>query len=368
MGPTTAVPGAAEERLALNLGVRDWLVVALLTTALLAVLPNVPFRGRAPKVERDYRIPYALSSRYELYRRTTALFVLQYPTLLIGDSVVWGQCSLRDQTLSHHLNELVKQPRFANAGLDGMHPIVLAELLEHHAPAVQRKDVVVHFDPLWLMSDATPHPKSVEEAKQNRPGLVPRLAGDFTGGLKERLEAAASRAFRGSPLAAWAERIADTRMDFLAWSLDHPYESPLRAISAALPPSEDSSTMRRTAWSGQAASKLDVAWGDLATHAQWLAFERVLEILELRANRILVLIGPMNEHMMSEKMRAGYHEFRAAVERRLAARGTAFYTPPLLATDHFSDICHPTAAGYEELARAMLRERSDWLLRSEGPR
>lgn len=365
---TTTGEGPAGERVALNLSLRDWLVTALLVTALLAVMPHIPFRGRAPKVEPDYRIPYALSTRYDLYRRYTALCAKQFPTILVGDSVVWGQCALRTQTLAHHLNELTKQPRFADAGLDGMHPIVLAELLEHHAPALARKDVVVQFDPLWMMIDSDPTPKSVQQAMENRPGLVPRLAGDFSGRLKESLEIAVGRWFRRSPLAGWAERLADTRMDFLAWSLDHPYESPLKAISAALPPSEDSPTMRLGPWSGLPESKLDATWPDLTRHPQWTSFEHILTLLERRGNRVLVLLGPMNEHMMSDAMRNGYQGFRASVEARLAERGVPCFAPPPLRSEHYNDICHPTGAGYEELARALLKAQSAWLLRPEEPR
>ena len=64
---------SGEERLALHLSMRDWLVVAFLSTAMVAVAPAIRFRPRAPVVEKDYRIPFALSSRYEIYRRFTAL-------------------------------------------------------------------------------------------------------------------------------------------------------------------------------------------------------------------------------------------------------------------------------------------------------
>jgi hypothetical protein len=357
-----------EERLAINLSMRDWFVVALLSTALVAVAPAIRFRPRAPVVEKDYRIPFALSSRYEIYRRFTALSAAKFPTLLVGDSVVWGQCATRDQTLSHYLNELTKQPRFANAGLDGMHPIALSELIEHHAPAIERKNVILQLDPLWLMISGDPTPTSIASALFNRPGLVPRLAAGLSSSLKQAVASAASGLVRRSPLNGWAERFSDTRVDFLAWSLDHPYESPLRAISSALPPSEDSHGLRLTPWNQAESALIHCTWPDLDGHAQWQAFERLITLFELRANRVLVLVGPMNEEMMSPAMRSGYQALKQAIREKLSARGVAAYFPAPLKSGNYSDICHPLGAGYEELARELLRNQSSWLLGTVQPR
>src|SRR5438874_1948118 len=118
---------------------------------MVVVVPRIPVRPRVPIIERDYRIPFALTARYDIYRRFTKLSAAQFPTILLGDSVVWGQSVVRTETLAHYLNELTREPRFINAGLDGMHPIALAELIEHHAQDITRKDVILQLNPLWLM-------------------------------------------------------------------------------------------------------------------------------------------------------------------------------------------------------------------------
>lgn len=352
-------PGA--ERLALDLTPRDWRVVGLLVALLIGIAPAIPFRPAEPKIELDYRIPYALSSRYDLYRRYTSLAADQFPSLIVGDSVVWGQCSRRDQTLSHHLNELTKQPRFANAGLDGMHPIALAELLEYHAPAIAKKRVLLQFDPLWLIVK-NPSDKSRKNYLFNRPDLIPRLAARFKAPFKQAIAAAWSRLYSTGPLKDWTTRLADTRVDFLAWSLDHPYESPLKAISAALPPSEDSKYQVLVPWTRVENDLLRDFWGDPDTHPEWLAFERLIGLLESRDNKILVVLGPMNEHMMASVMRASYLSLRAKLAKRLEARGVATFTPSLLPSDTYADICHPLAPGYELMAKELLQRESAWLL------
>jgi hypothetical protein len=350
------------KRIALNLSLRDWLVVVLIVTVMIAVMPMIPFRPPTPVVDRDYRMPYALSSRYDIYRRFTALSAAQFPTILVGDSVVWGQFADRDQTLSHYLNELTHQPRYINAGLDAMHPIALHELLEYHAQAIQKKDIVLEMNPLWLMVARGSAAKEEIDPLANRPGLVPRLAVGPNGTYQEKIEAAVARALAGSPVDRCASRIADARLDFLAWSLDHPYESPHQAISAGLPPSEDSYTVRKIPWNGTEGAKLDYDWPVLEMNAQWQAFERILDLLQSRQNRVFVLVGPMNEHMMTDRMRAGYQELKQRIQEKITSRGLTCCVPTSLRSEHYSDICHPLAAGYEELARELLKSQSSWLL------
>jgi hypothetical protein len=359
--------GPETERIALKLSLREWLVVALLVLTLSALIPLIPFRPRTPLVDRDYRMPYALSNRYDLYRRFTNLSAAQFPTILVGDSVVWGQTSRRDATLAHHLNDLTRQRRYINAGLDGMHPIALAELIEHHAPAIQKKDVILQFNPLWLMTKS-PNQKLPGDPLINRPGLVPRLAADASGTIQERLEGAVAGLFRWSPFDWWGERIAETRMDFLAWSLDHPYESPMKAISSVLPPSEDTHTARMVPWQRTEMTKLDARWPELEKHGQWQAFERLIDLLEARQNRVMVLLGPMNEHMMSDRMRQEYLPVKRKIQEKIESRHILCFVAPPLRSEHYADICHPLGAGYEELARELLKSQSPWLLGVGQPR
>lgn len=354
------------ERSALELTLREWLVVGLLVTALLAAATTVPFRDSAPEIERDYRIPYALSTRYDLYRRFTTLATQQYPTVLVGDSVIWGQCARRQDTLAHHLNELVKQPRFLNAGLDGMHPVALAELLDYHAPGIANTRVILQFDPLWMMA-AGPALSHTRQALFNRPDLIPRLAAHITGPFKEAASLSWSHLTRNASIQEWGERLADARLDFLAWSLDHPYESPLRAITAALPPSEDSHPLRLLPWKPSSEARVESRWADLGS-AQWAAFLRILTLLRSRGNEVLVLVGPMNEHMMTPDTLSGYRDLKSAIVEALRAKGVPCFVPTVLPSNEYGDICHPLGAGYARLAREMLQKESVWLLARDDRR
>jgi hypothetical protein len=355
----------APERPALELTPREWVLAALLVAAALAAAVQLPLRKGAPAVDQNYRIPYALSTRYDLYRRFTTLAVGQYPTLIVGDSVVWGQCARRNETLAYHLNLLAREPRFVNAGLDGMHPVALAELLYYYTPAVVNTRVIVQFDPIWLMLHDASERKQALLA--NRSDLIPRLATHFTGLLPEAATRSWSRLLRSGPVKTWSDGLADARLDFLAWSLDHPYESPLRAISSALPPSEDSHPQKLTPWIGGPEGQVSSRWAELANDEQWKAFIRLLTQLRSRGNDVLVLLGPMNEHMMTPETLASYLPLKARIAEEFRAMGFPCFVPSVLPSDQYSDICHPLGPGYAGLAREMLEKESGWLLgRSQG--
>jgi len=355
--PGSLVPAGRD---VLGLSAREGLAVLLGVVGLLIAVPMLGGRDRVSVVEPDYRIPYSLSHRYRLYRQYTTLSSLQYPALVIGDSVVWGQCALRNRTLSHYLNEQMQAPRFANAGLDAMHPIALESLIEFHAPSVKNKSILLHFNPLWFMSQEEA-PATAADPLRNRPNLVPRLA---SGSLRDRTllaEAAWSRILRAGPWSHWVERTLEHQMDFLAWSITHPYESPLSVLASSLPPSEDTFSPRLLPWNaGTGGAGTQCTWPVPGGHEQWQAFERLIDRLDSRGNRLLVLVGPLNEHMLTPQARDAYHRFTAAVGERLRSRGTAFYMPPPLASRRYGDICHPLADGYEELAQLLLRDRPEW--------
>jgi hypothetical protein len=360
--------GFPEERDVLNLSGGEWLAVALCVVILLASLPLLHLRGQHTIVEPDYRIPYDLSHRYSRYRQYTHLASHQFSTLLVGDSVVWGQCALRDQTLSHHLNRFAKEPLFANAGLDAMHPIALESLLEFHAPSIAGKKVILHFDPLWLMSRKG---QSDEPGKPlgNRPNLVPRLAPSLTGSGGNTVAEVWRRFLRTPPLDRWSDRLQESQLDVLSWSLSHPYENPLSALRTSLPPSEDTFSPRLLPWTFESGNpQVDCTWGGPDTNEQWKAFERLLDLLRLRNNHVLVVVGPINEHMLTASARKGYQTLIQSVAEHLRNRGTLFCIPPVLRREHYGDICHPLGTGYEELALDLLKEQSDWLLEIPHPR
>ncbi len=75
-------------------------------------------------------------------------------TILMGDSVLWGHYVDSDETLSHCLNGESAEGRFANLGIDGIHPVALSGLVEQYAGAIRNKRVIVNCNLLWISSAA----------------------------------------------------------------------------------------------------------------------------------------------------------------------------------------------------------------------
>src|SRR5947207_14711540 len=85
----------------------EWLVVAFVAALLIVVAPTAWKQAEKFPLEADYRMPHELSNDYWLYERFAGLAVERQDTLLVGDSVIWGEYVTRQETLSHYVNELV---------------------------------------------------------------------------------------------------------------------------------------------------------------------------------------------------------------------------------------------------------------------
>src|SRR5712692_7798807 len=134
----------------IRLSGRQWGLVGLFTLAMILFTPTLWKQVEKLDFEPDYRVPHDLSNDYWLYDRCARLAAEHYETVLIGDSVIWGEYVTRQQTLSHYLNERAGTERCANLGLDGAHPLALSGLVEHYAGSVAGKNVLLLCNPLWM--------------------------------------------------------------------------------------------------------------------------------------------------------------------------------------------------------------------------
>jgi len=338
-----------------RLSVREWAAVGLCALGFVLAAPKLWERYEAFQPGPDYRMPYDLSSDYWLYDRYTQVAAQTYEWLVVGDSVVWGQYVTREQTLTHYLNELAGRRRFANLGLDGAHPIALAGLIEHHASGIRNKPVLLQFNPLWLSSPR--HDLSANEESQfNHPRLVPQFV-PWIAPYKEAISARIGVAVEHRvPFLGWASHLQQAyfdRMDIPSWTLERPTANPLGTLRAGLPPSDNLLRHEPVPWYKRGVSKQDFPWVEPARSLQWRFFKRAIDVLEGRGNRVFVLLGPFNEHMLTDESRQRYHEVRAALEAALRAKGVAYHAPAPVASDQYGDASHPLAPGYEALARAL---------------
>ena len=342
------------------MSVRDWIVAGAIVAAVLALLPTAWGRVEAPPAGTDYRIPYALGNDYWLFERFSRLAADEGRTLLVGDSVIWGHYVPPEGSLSAQLNRQCGRERFANLGVDGIHPAALEGLIEHYGSALAGRDVVLHCNLLWMSSPR----HDLQEHKEfafNHPRLVPQFRPwipCYNEPLSGRVEIAAARLI---PFAHWTNHLRQAYLggaDLPAWTLKHPYENPLSgAAMTAIQNCAAPSDATEETWT-QRGAEMTPRWVDLDTSIQWAAFRRAVERLRQRGSRVFVVIGPLNEHMLKGEALEGYRARVAEVGDWLRREGIAHVAPAVLPGDQYANASHPLRAGYDTLARELLAKEA----------
>ncbi len=334
---------------------RQWIVVGLILLALLVSAPTLWKQIERFEAGPDYRLPYALGSDYWLYARHSSVAIQQGKIPVIGDSVIWGHYVRPDQTLAHYLNETVCDERFANLGLDGAHPAALHGLVEHYTPSLPGRPVVLQFNPLW-MSSPKHDLQTTKEFHFNHPRLVPQFGGEipcYKAPFSDRLGIVIGR---NVPFFRWTShlRIAYLHgMDLPAWTLQHPYSSPLAALNDSLPEPKNAEAERGASWLEGGGQKRSMAWVDLETSIQWRFFRDTIEQLQGRGNRVFVLVGPFNEHMLTTENAAVLGALKAEIDRWLTENRVPHLMATPLPSTLYADSSHPLARGYELLAQQL---------------
>jgi hypothetical protein len=349
---------------AIHLTGRQWLGVAIFSVLLVVGAPSLWQHVEKLDVEPDYRIPKDLSNDYWLYSRYAGQAAAAYDTLVIGDSVIWGEYVTRGQTLSHYLNELAGQQRFANLGIDGGDPVSLAGLVEFYAGVVKGKKVVLLCNPLWMSSAR--RDLQEPEAQLNHSHLIPQFDRRIAcyplrrEKISERIGVAVEQRV---PFESWTTHLqqayyrdADgTPLDIPNWTLKHPYENPLRPLTAGLPPSDYRLHAEPITWKARGIPAQDYPWIDLDKSLQWESFRRMVDILRGRGNDVFVLLGPFNEHLLTPASCDAYQKRKATIESWFREKQVPYLAPLPLATNLYADASHPLAPGYEALTREVYK-------------
>jgi hypothetical protein len=334
---------------------RQWLGLGVFAAFILVFAPSLWQRAETFALEPDYRIPHDLSNDYWLFERFAGLAAGHYATLLLGDSVVWGEYVTRQETLAHYLNELAGRERYANLGLDGAHPLALGGLVEFYAQNISDKNVLLHCNPLW-MSSRRADLQDENSNDFNHPRLVPQFAPSvpaYRAEISPRLGVLVERWLPSSRWATHLQQAYYDRTDIPGWTLEHPYGNPFVPLTRGLPPSDNSRRHLPQPWHKSGIAQQDYPWVDLATSLQWHAFQGTVELLLQRGNRVFVLVGPFNEHMLRPESRQRYEQVKATIAAWLVEKKIPHAIPPALSSDRYGDASHPLAAGYQELARRL---------------
>jgi len=353
---------------AVQLSARQWLCTLGLSFGLAWLLPEVWTAFEPFEPVPHYRVPYELSEDYWLYER----WLDQIPPdviSVVGDSVVWGEYTAHDGTLSRFLGDVTGMP-FANAGINGLYPLALWGLVEHHGSALAKRRVLLHCNLLW-MSDPEADMQLAKEQVFNHPALVPQFAPRipcYRGDTDMRLARALER--RLEPL-SWVRHLQQTYFSQKSapeWTLaddgkfppayPNTYRLPVGIpLSSELPSVKRGlASERHKPWSSNQSGKVNMEWVTPENSLQWLAFRRLANRLQARGSNLLVVVGPLNEHIMNDGTLEKYQVFRTAVAAWLSVEGIRFVVPEVLPSDEFADASHPLTEGYERLAKRLIAD------------
>ncbi|MHC4738586.1 MAG: hypothetical protein ACYS9Y_06745 [Planctomycetota bacterium] len=343
-----------------RLSVGQWIFALGLVGVLLYLVSILWVGVEQFEAGSDYRFPYQLSNDYWLYSSYCRTICAEEKTVIIGDSVMWGQYVRRDQTLVHYLNELGGGDSFANLGIDGVHPAALCGLIEYYGGAISEKRVILHLNPLWMSSKK--HDLQVsKEFRFNHPRLVPQFFPKipcYSASISARMGIIIER---NVPFFGWTRHLQlayfkdenGVGRPLPAWAMAHPYDNPFKVFTLEINDLTEDLRYEPRPWTERSATKLNLPWVEFRTSLQWSLFQRLVKILKERKNTLLVLVGPLNEHMLNEKSLAAYSKILKDIEVLLQEKNISYYTPSVLPSEFYADVSHPLSEGYALLAEQL---------------
>jgi hypothetical protein len=335
-----------------RLSPRQWRLAAVLAALLALAAPRAWEAVERFQPGPDYRIPYGLSGDYWHFSRYCRRAVSGGRIALLGDSVIWGQYVRPGETLSSCLNAVTGSGVFANLGVDGMHPAALGGLVRYYGQGLAGARVILHCNPLWMSSDRHDL-RGEREFAFNHPDLVPQFTERipcYRQSFSGRLDIVVDRSL---PVLGWTRHLRLAYYDgqpVPQWSLDHPYECPVRPLAGGLPAPADKAPHEPLSWQERGMGVQDMPWVPAGDSFQWRMFRRTVECLRGRGADVFVLVGPFNEHLLTPDARSRYEQIRHDIVSWLTAQELPLLAPPALPSGEYADASHPLAPGYARLA------------------
>ncbi len=335
---------------------RQWLFVAVFLVAFIGLGPTAWDYFEGFQAGRDYRLPYEVSSDYWLWRRYCGQACEENKILVVGDSVIWGHYVPPNETLAHYLNEFSGTERFANLGLDGTHPAALSGLLRYYGVGLSGRTVLIQFNPLWLSSPK--HDLTTDkEFRFNHAELVSQFAVKipcYKASTAQRLRIVAHREL---PFANWVSHLRTVYYEGKApqtWTLEHPYDCPVMPVTCGLPQPGGVPEPSGGTWVEKGAKKQSLSWVTLDSSLQWQFFRQAVDLLRRQGNKVFVLVGPFNEHMLSDTDVVTYNQIKGQAAAWFQREGVPCFVPEVLPAADYVDASHPVGEGYALLARQLL--------------
>lgn len=329
----------------------------ILITAILALVLFIaaPFAIRfidEDDFASNYRIPYPMGEDYYLFSHYSKAVADSDKIPFFGDSVIWGHYAKKDKTLTSWLNQLQGEEKFANMGIDGIHPAALYGLVKKYSGNFKNRDIIVGINLLWMSSPR--HDLSGEINNEiNHKKLLPQLHRTipaYGAGIEERISSFINREFT---FFAWVNHIKMTRFadfSFYRWTIDNPDKSILTFFGEKETIYRVPEHMRQHGLPLQ-----NISWVKPEDSIQWDYVKKTINLLKSRNNRVIAYITPYNIHTLTPESRKKYIEISEIIIEELDTADVfpiAGVTPE---KTYFADASHTGEDGYKILAEDLLK-------------
>ncbi len=323
---------------------------ALLLTAVLVVpevLPGIDseqFRG-------NFRIPYSQGEDYFLFEKYTESLTKGKKIALIGDSVIWGHYTKREDTLSAVLNRKTGGDDFFNLGIYGIHPAALYGLIDRFAPSLHKRKIIAGVNPLWMSSkrhDLTGEKNSEINHRRLLPQFSPSIP-SYDANCEEKISHIIKKTV---PFFSWLEHIKLARFadsSFYRWTMDNPGKNPAEFIKKSSAVYSPPSKMK-----GRSVRQ-NVRWVSAEKSLQWRYMLRTLKELKDRGNSVIAVITPYNTASLTPESHKLYAELTEKMKSDLTKEGIAFICPTALKEKNYADASHPDSEGYKILGDRLIK-------------
>lgn len=319
------------------------IAVIILASMLPRIIPCVD----TSQFTGNYRIPYSQGEDYFLYEKYVRTVAASGRIAVIGDSVIWGHYTDSSSNLTAYLNASAGTERFANIGIDGIHPAALYGLIDNYCSTLQGGRIIIGINLLWMSSPKHDLSGEINTSINHRalltqvPGKIPA----YSPRVEERLTLLARRDI---PLFAWIDHMRASRfaeVNFYRWTMADPYAHPgeylVHADEIFTPPapvSPDRMTGR------------DMEWVQPGSSLQWRYMRASIRRLKDQGNSVIAVITPFNQFMLTDKSRIERDYIIQEIQAQLAADGVTALAPGLDKAEFFADLSHPVASGYGIMA------------------
>ncbi len=300
----------------------------------------------------NYRIPYSMGDDYFLYSRYSKYIETGNTIPFIGDSVIWGHYTDAESTLPAYLNRIIRNHKFSNMGLDGIHPAAMNGLIDLYAGNFKNRKIILGINLLWMSSPR--HDLSGPANREiNHKILLPQFSRNipsYQPSFEERLSALITRSI---PVFTWIDHVRLSKFaekSFYSWTMDNPdkninYYFSHNYAEFRIPQGIEPDKMREQ----------NIDWITTDRSLQWKFMMETLLDFKKNGNRVAAVITPFNTYMMTEDGRNTYFSILSEMERMLRAGGIIPVVPVQLEKKFFADSSHPTSEGYRIMAENIIK-------------